>query len=183
MTIDELKDYSKDDLIAELINRSTFVGLVVFCRGDAKNGQIEPGEIVMTKSPPLTRQGVETLLQVGESLVPGMFGDDDDVFQDSVPLRKEDSGAIRIGETRVLLELVIREFEDGATPETIVQQYDTLTLADVYAVIAYYLRHRERIERYMQDREKKAVEVQKRIESLQPDLSEIRNRLTAHRRT
>ena len=61
---------------------------------------------------------------------------------DTPPLRQEGSGAVRIGNTRVLLELVIRAFEDGATPEAIVQRYPTTTLADIYAVVAYYLRHR-----------------------------------------
>ena len=56
------------------------------------------------------------------------------------PLRREDSGAIRVGQTRVLLELVVHAFQDGATPEAIVQGYPTLSLAEVYAVIAYALR-------------------------------------------
>ena len=37
------------------------------------------------------------------------------------PLHQDASGAIRIGNSRVLLELVIHAFEDGATPETIAQ--------------------------------------------------------------
>jgi uncharacterized protein (DUF433 family) len=44
---------------------------------------------------------------------------------------------------------VIRAFQDGATPETIAQRYTTATLADIYAVIAYYLRHREDVEAYL----------------------------------
>lgn len=100
---------------------------------------------------------------------------------DPVPLRLEDSGAIRIGETRVLLELVIQAFQDGATPETIVQQYDTLNLADVYAVIAYYLKHHQEVEDYLAAREKIAIKVEERIEYLQPQLSEIRKRILARR--
>ena len=53
------------------------------------------------------------------------------------------AGGLRVGRSRVLLELVIRAFQDGATPEAIVQRYPTTTLADIYAVVAYYLRHRE----------------------------------------
>ena len=49
------------------------------------------------------------------------------------PLREDASGALRVGNSRVLLELVIRAFQDGATPESIVQRYSTLALADVYA--------------------------------------------------
>ncbi len=95
-----------------------------------------------------------------------------------VPLRQDESGAIRVGQTRVLLELVIRAFDDGATPESIVQRYSSLSLADVYAVIAYYLRHRSEVENYMAQREKQAAAVQQDIEARQGDLSEIRNRVT-----
>ena len=100
---------------------------------------------------------------------------------DMPPLREDAAGALRVGDSRVLLELVIRAFQDGATPETIVQRYSTLTLYDVYAVIAYYLRHRVEIEEYLVQRERKAEEVRQRIESQQGDLSEIRARLLARR--
>lgn len=99
----------------------------------------------------------------------------------SPPLREDAAGALRVGDSRVLLELVIRAFQDGATPETIVQRYSTLSLADVYAVIAYYLSHRSVIEEYLSRREQKAEEVQRRVESQQGDISEIRARLLAKR--
>ena len=100
---------------------------------------------------------------------------------DAPPLREDTSGALRIGQSRVLLELVIRAFQDGATPEAIVQSYPSVTLADVYAVIAYYLRHRADIEQYLAERERQVEEVQRRIESGQRDLSDIRSRLLARR--
>ena len=99
------------------------------------------------------------------------------------PLREDAAGALRIGDSRVLLELVIRAFQDGATPETIVQRYSTLTLSDVYAVIAYYLRHRSEVEEYLTQREQKAEEVRQRLDSQQGDLSEIRARLLARRQS
>ena len=67
------------------------------------------------------------------------------VHADVPPVREDSAGALRVGDSRVLLELVIRAFQDGATPETIVQRHSPLTLSDVYAVIAYYLRHRREI--------------------------------------
>ena len=97
------------------------------------------------------------------------------------PLREDADGALRVGSSRVLLELVIRAFQDGATPETIVQRYDSLNLPDVYGVIAYFLRHRAEIEDYLARRDEKAEEVRGRIESRQGDLSEIRARLMARR--
>jgi uncharacterized protein (DUF433 family) len=97
------------------------------------------------------------------------------------PLREEADGALRIGSSRVLLELVIRAFQDGATPEAIVHRYSTLELRDVYAVIAYYLNHRKDIEHYLSSREQKADEVRQRIEARQGDFSDIRARLLARR--
>lgn len=100
---------------------------------------------------------------------------------DALPLREDTAGALRVGDSRVLLELVVRAFQDGATPETIVQRYSTLILRDVYAVIAYYLRHRDEVEAYLVQREQKAEETRQRIESQQRDMSEIRVRLLARR--
>lgn len=96
---------------------------------------------------------------------------------DQPPLREDESGALRVGDTRVLLELVIQAFREGATPEAIVQRYSTLTLSDVYSVIAYYLRHRVEIEEYLEQRARKADDVQRQIEAQQGDLSDIRRRL------
>lgn len=104
-----------------------------------------------------------------------------DLQPEPPPLRKESSGAIRVGASRVLLELVVEAFQDGATPETIVQRYSTLALEDVYAVIGYYLRHRSEVEAYLAEREKMADEVKSRWEVRNGDLSEIRSRLMALR--
>lgn len=81
------------------------------------------------------------------------------------PLREDADGALRVGESRVLLELVLHAFQDGATPEAIVQRYSTLWLPDVYAVIAYYLRHREEVEAYLQKREQLAGAARERAEN------------------
>ncbi len=99
------------------------------------------------------------------------------------PLRRDESGALRVGRSRVLLELVMRAFQDGATPEAIAQRYPTATLADIYAVIAYSLRHREDIEAYLAEREQRAQDVRQRIERHQGDLADLRARLLARQRS
>ena len=105
------------------------------------------------------------------------------VPSESPPLREDASGALRVGNTNVLLEMVIWAFQDGATPESIVQRYSTLELGDVYAVIAYYLRHRADVDDYVARREQKADEVKQRIESRQGSLDDIRARLLAKRQS
>lgn len=80
-----------------------------------------------------------------------------------------------------LLELVIHAFQDGATPETICQRYPTLSIADVYSVIAYYLRHRDELDEYLSEREQKTEEMDARMVARQGDLAEITARLLARR--
>src|SRR5262249_404212 len=75
MSVEGLEHYSKDQLIEELTNRQTFMGIVIFNRGDAKTDRLDAGEIVVTKSPVLPREGVENLLQLGQSLVSATFAE------------------------------------------------------------------------------------------------------------
>ncbi len=98
---------------------------------------------------------------------------------DTPPITQWTDGSLRIGSTRLLLELVLREFQSGATAEQIVLDYDVLTLADVYAVIAYFLRHREEIDAYLKERNQLGEMVKQKIEASQRDIAEIRARLMA----
>ncbi|HKI18275.1 MAG TPA: DUF433 domain-containing protein [Isosphaeraceae bacterium] len=100
----------------------------------------------------------------------------------AVPLREDEHGAIRVGDTRVLLDLVIQEFRDGATPEEIVEAYDALQLADVYAAITYYLRHSDTIEAYLDRREQEANAIREMIEASQPPRPNLRATLMARAR-
>jgi uncharacterized protein (DUF433 family) len=83
---------------------------------------------------------------------------------DPLPLRVEPGGGIRVGNSRVHLEIVIEAFDGGASPESIVQAYDTLDLADVYAVVAYYLRHKDEVKAYVAERNQKMEEWRNKLE-------------------
>jgi hypothetical protein len=84
-----------------------------------------------------------------------------------VPLREEPAGVFRVGQSRVLLELVLRAFKAGVTPEAIVQSYDTLNLADVYAVVSRYLADPAPFETYLCQREEAAANTRRKIEDFQ----------------
>ena len=71
------------------------------------------------------------------------------IAHEPVPLRATEDGVVRVGGTRVTLDTVVAAFEQGATAEEIIQQYPSLNLADAYAVIGYYLRHRSEVEAYL----------------------------------
>jgi uncharacterized protein (DUF433 family) len=97
-----------------------------------------------------------------------------------IPLRKEPDGTWRIGNTRVLLDLVVHAFNVGRTPEEIVQSYDTLRLEDVYAVITYYLSHRSEVDGYIQQQESEAEALWQDIRQ-QPEYVAFRQRLLTRR--
>lgn len=84
---------------------------------------------------------------------------------DPLPLRIEEDGGIRVGTSRIHLELVIEWFDAGQSPESIVAGHDTLRLEDVYAVIAYYLKHKEEVRAYMERRDQEAEELRKKLEA------------------
>lgn len=96
----------------------------------------------------------------------------------TVPLQSDSSGALRIADTRVLLELIVRAFRAGATPEEIVQAYDTLRLPDVYAVLAWCLNNELAVADYMAEREQLASTVQKELEVLRPGRVDLLKSLT-----
>lgn len=75
----------------------------------------------------------------------------------------------------------IREFHNGPDPEAIVHGYSTLKLADVYDVIAYYLRHREEIDEYLRGRRAEAEKLREEIEAKQPSRTELRAKLLARK--
>lgn len=95
------------------------------------------------------------------------------------PIRIDDGGAVRVGKGRITLALVVEEYESGMTPEDMVRAYDTLDLGDVYAAIAYYLRHRDAVLEYMKRRDEKAATLRAEIEARQPHIS--REELLARR--
>lgn len=99
-----------------------------------------------------------------------------------VPLRKNLDGTWRVGNTRVLLDLVVYAFNAGRTPEDIVQSYDTLHLEEVYAVITYYLTHRAEVDDYLQQQEVE-VEVLWQDIKKRSDYQDFRQRLLARRST
>jgi uncharacterized protein (DUF433 family) len=83
----------------------------------------------------------------------------------TVPLSQDRGGVLRVAGTRVSLDSVIFAFKEGATPEEIVQQYPTLNLKDVYAVISYYLQNLAEVEEYMNQRQAERQELKKEIEA------------------
>lgn len=97
-----------------------------------------------------------------------------------VPLRVDPEGVVRVADTRVTLDTVVDAYREGATAEEIAQQYSSLDLADVYAVIGYFLHRRFEIDAYLEQRRRLAGDVRRENER-RFDPQGIRDRLLARR--
>jgi len=100
------------------------------------------------------------------------------IEKERVPLKTDSDGVVRVGRTRVTLDTVIAAFNEGATAEEIVYRYPTVQLADVYAVLSYYLRRPKEVEAYLQQRQHIAKQVHQQNQALF-ELKGIRDRLLA----
>jgi uncharacterized protein (DUF433 family) len=103
------------------------------------------------------------------------------LMPEMVPLAADADGSIRVAKTRVTLDTVIAAFEAGMTAEAIVEQYPVLRLADVYAVIAYYLHHIDEVTSYLEDRERLSETVREESER-HFDPAGVRARLLARQK-
>ncbi|MBS1793319.1 MAG: DUF433 domain-containing protein [Acidobacteria bacterium] len=102
------------------------------------------------------------------------------VSTSEIKLTKTEGGVLRIGNTRVSLDSVIIAFNQGSAPEQIVYDYDTLTLAEVYAAISYYLQNRETVDAYLAKRAKQNETLREANEA-RFGHRDIRERLLARR--
>jgi len=96
------------------------------------------------------------------------------------PLQMDEDRVWRVGGTRVRLDTVIEAFNNGCAAEEILLKYPSLRLTDIYAVITYYLWHREQVEAYMAERREVGEAVRQENERRFPR-DGIRERLLARR--
>jgi uncharacterized protein (DUF433 family) len=98
---------------------------------------------------------------------------------DRPPLRVDEGGAVRVGNSRICLDLVVEQYENGMAPEDMIRAYDTLELADVHAVLAYYLRHKCEVRTYLKRQQEEAAALRAKIEAERPRVT--REELLARR--
>jgi uncharacterized protein (DUF433 family) len=103
------------------------------------------------------------------------------MLSEQVPIDTGSDGVKRIRGSRVTLDVLVQAFHEGATAEEIAQQYRTIPLADVYQIIAFYLRHIEEIDAYLAERTELAKSVRAKVEERWPAVG-IRERLLRRQR-
>jgi uncharacterized protein (DUF433 family) len=102
------------------------------------------------------------------------------ILAEPAPLQANEDGVILVGKTRVTLDTVVSVFNQGATAEEIVNRYPSLNLADVYATIAFYLKHQSEVAAYLQQRQQQAQEIRV-INQARFDPQGLRDRLLARK--
>jgi uncharacterized protein (DUF433 family) len=98
----------------------------------------------------------------------------------AIPLTQGEGGVFRITGTRVTLDSIVREFKDGATPEQIQEDFPSVTLSDIYSVVAYYLQHARMVEAYLSEQAQAAKELRREVEG-RADTHGLRERLRQRR--
>jgi uncharacterized protein (DUF433 family) len=92
-------------------------------------------------------------------------------------------GGFYVAGSRVSLASIIYAFRDGGSPETIRQNFPSLSLAQVYGALAFYLNHPEESEAYLQRLKRTFEELEQKgqppSEELQERLERARQRLFA----
>lgn len=97
-----------------------------------------------------------------------------------LPIRPDERGVMRVGGTRVRLDTVVTAWRHGSSPEQIAENFDTLDLADVYAVIGYYLNHSAEIDDYLEKNRLEGEALRAENERRFPQAG-LRDRLLARR--
>jgi uncharacterized protein (DUF433 family) len=89
------------------------------------------------------------------------------------------NGGYYVAGSRVSLASIVAQFEEGASPETIRQNFPTLSLEQVYGSIAYFLAHQDEVESYLQKLDNKWNELER---TAKPADAELHQRLEEARK-
>ena len=98
----------------------------------------------------------------------------------TVPLTRGEDGVLRVTGSRVTLDSIVAQFKTGATAEQIQEDYPSVTLNDIYSLIAYYLQHSRAVEDYLREQAQAATEVRGELER-NLETKELRERLRRRR--
>jgi uncharacterized protein (DUF433 family) len=87
-----------------------------------------------------------------------------------VPLRTDEHGVIRVGKTRVTLQTVIAAHLQNQSPQQIVEDFDVLKLEEVFAVITYYLTHKDEVDEYIRQQQAAGEKLRRELETKHPEM-------------
>ena len=85
---------------------------------------------------------------------------------------EERNGGYYVSGTRVSLDSIVQCFNEGLAAETILGEFDTLNLAQVYGAITYYLENQAAVDGYRLRQKQRFEEVRRSAEPLPESLRE-----------
>jgi uncharacterized protein (DUF433 family) len=83
---------------------------------------------------------------------------------------EEHEGVYYIHATRISLDSIVYAFREGCSPESIREDFDGLTLAQVYGAIAFYLDHQAQVDAYLAQRKQQWDEMERQGTPPNPEL-------------
>ncbi len=96
----------------------------------------------------------------------------------TLPLQEDEHGVLRVTGSRVPIDLLIYAYRNGATAEEVALDYPTLKLADIHAVLSFYLLNQADVDEYLETQEALSEEAYQKVMSVFPQ-AELRKRLRA----
>lgn len=88
---------------------------------------------------------------------------------------EERNGGYYVAGTRVSLDSIVECFNEGLSPETILSEFETLNLAQVYGAIAFYLEQKPAIDAYRTRQQQRFDRVRRGAAALPPTMRERLN--------
>ena len=83
----------------------------------------------------------------------------------NVPLATDADGTVRVRGSRLVFDLIVRAYWNGATPEDMARIYETLDPADAYLIVGFYLKNRPMCDEFLRERERSAAGTQAQWEA------------------
>ncbi len=103
------------------------------------------------------------------------------VIPSHVPLVAGDDETVRVKGSRVTLDVIVKQFRQGATAEQIAEDFPSLTLREVYGAIYFYLDNTAEVEDYLLNQADAARETWEFVAQTL-DSSALRARIRARQR-
>ncbi len=97
----------------------------------------------------------------------------------SIPIEKDAHGAYKVAGTRVTLDVLVAAYQQGDAPEQIHEGFPSLKLADIYAVITYYLNNQNEVDAYLRQRKVEAEQLHNELAASRPEMFELPESLKA----
>jgi uncharacterized protein (DUF433 family) len=86
------------------------------------------------------------------------------------PYIEERDGGLYVSGTGVSLDSIVIRFQEGASPDKIVNSFPTVTPAQVYGAIAYYLENEKTVDDYLAEGDRELERAAVPLSQTNPEL-------------